>query len=89
MTSEDGFERDYYVSEEVPAMQNDHPDSHGFPSLPEFGVENWQGYQQDLREDALVCELESLEVRLIKAAEYQTENHSVRRYRSQYSQDQF
>ena len=86
MDSDEGWERDYVVSEHVPAPPKKVAVAppQGPPNLAElYRAPIFEGpaWNPDFREPALKIDVESIEVHIVEKTEFKTENYRVRRYR--------
>lgn len=93
---EDGREDDYSVIEVIPPEKGESKKQqpHGLePSdLDSFeldGIEDWDDLNCGIRVKTLKINLESLKVHVVKAVEFATDEHSVRRHRWEKREDEF
>ena len=81
--TEDGWERDYYVSEEVPPEEPTKEPEDVSPFARVFEPIDWDEVRSgDYREPSLRIELETIEVRIVEVVDFRTSGHRVRRHRS-------
>jgi len=82
MHTEDGYEPDYWVWEEVPAdVEEPKKETDGFPDFDDYPI--WDRTPQDDRTITLRVDAGSLEVHKIKAVKFTTDKNEVRRHRTQ------
>ncbi len=83
MQTEDGFEPDYWVLEEVPAaVKEPKRDEDGFPDFDAY-PRLWDQTPQDDRTVTLRVDANTLEVHEINAVQFTTSKYEVRRHRTE------
>ena len=81
---EEGWEVEYTVIERVPPEKAEPPskkESRIFENFTDDPEGNWHPPNFDGREVTLRIDLESVKVHIVRAVEFSTEEHSVRRHR--------
>jgi RES domain len=77
---EEGWERDYSVTETVPEAELDKPKAPSYPFYPlQFEWEGWEG--RDDREAALCIDPDSVTIRLVEAVRFEASKYNVSRHR--------
>jgi hypothetical protein len=87
---EEGWEIDYCVTEEVPALKVEPANKEEYPIFEGFTDEvggNWKPPNFDGQDVTLRIDLDSVKVHIVRAVEFRTEEHSVRRHRWEKSDD--
>lgn len=82
-TSEDGWEVDYSVSEQVPPkkLPKEKDEEDLWPVLSEFAGDVWLAHDGDFRDATLRVDLESVKVYFVRRVQFQCDAHDVRRHR--------
>jgi hypothetical protein len=82
MDGEDGWERDYWVTEMVPAQKEEKSVQSDWPTdLASLIRDPLEAYAADFREPTLRIVMDSIEVHVVKQIEYRTDQHKVTRHR--------
>ena len=90
--TDDGWETDYWVSEEVPPPKEESSEEivdevFDFARIPSDALSMDNDNDDDLRETTLRLDSESLTVHHVKGVQYKTEGHPVNRHRSEKGKD--
>jgi hypothetical protein len=91
-TDEDGWEDDYSVTEEAPPKKEDPPVDGSKREWPDFTVMTphfWEPGDRDSREATLRIDTLSVKIHRIKAVEFDTDEHEVRRDRREKREPEF
>ncbi|SOD22758.1 RES domain-containing protein [Nitrosomonas ureae] len=79
--NEDGWEVDYWVSEQVlPKEKKKDEQDEGFAETAFVGGE-WRAHDADIRDTTLRIDIESVKVHIVRSVQFQCETHDVSRYR--------